>query len=57
MSNYLKAVIYARQGKADNMFKALETAINVNPKLKKLAATDIEFGKYFADSKFQSIVK
>jgi len=57
MSNYLKAVIYARQGKADNMFKALETAVKVNPDLKKLAATDIEFGKYFADSKFKSIVK
>lgn len=57
MKDYLRAVIFARQGKADNMFKALESAVKTSPNLKQLAATDIEFGKYFADSKFQSIVK
>jgi tetratricopeptide (TPR) repeat protein len=57
MTNYLKAVIFARQGKADNMFAALEAAVKVNPDFKKMAATDAEFGKYFADSKFQNIVK
>ncbi|MBT3242792.1 MAG: lipoprotein [Bacteroidetes bacterium] len=57
MTDYLKAVVYARQGKADNMYKALEAAVSGMPKLKGLAKTDVEFGKYFADSKFQSIVK
>jgi tetratricopeptide (TPR) repeat protein len=57
LKDYLKAVVYARQGKADNMYKALEAAVKTKPELKKLAATDVEFGKYFADSKFQSIVK
>ncbi len=57
INDYLKAVVYARQGKADNMFKALEAAVAAKPKLKKLAMTDIEFGKYFADSKFKGIVE
>lgn len=57
MADYLRAVVFARQGKADNMFKALESAVTAKPDLKKLAATDIEFGKYFADSKFQALVK
>lgn len=57
MTDYLKAVVFARQGKADNMFKALEAAVSAKPELKKLAATDVEFGKYFADSKFKSIIK
>ena len=57
MTDYLKAVIFARQGKVDNMYKALETAIKAKPELKQFAQTDVEFGKYFADSKFQGIVK
>lgn len=57
MKEYLKAVVFARQGKSDNMFKALEAAVQKSADLKKLAATDVEFGKYFADSKFQNIVK
>jgi len=57
MTDYLKAIVFARQGKADNMFKALEAAVSAKPELKKLAATDVEFGKYFADSKFKSIIK
>ena len=57
LRDYLKAIVFARQGKSDNMFKALESAVAKNADLKKLAATDMEFGKYFADSRFQSIVK
>lgn len=57
LTDYLKAVVYARQGKTDNMMKALEAAVSAKPELKKLASTDVEFGKYFTGSKFQSIVK
>lgn len=57
MTDYLKAIVYARQGKTDNMMKALEAAVSAKPELKKLAATDAEFGKYFAGSKFKSIIK
>jgi len=57
MTNYLKAVIYARQGQSANMFKSLEAAVAAQADLKQLAKTDLEFGKFFSDAKFQGIVK
>lgn len=57
MVDYLRAVVYARQGNSANMFKALEAAVAANPGAKKMAQTDIEFGKYFEDAQFKSIVK
>jgi tetratricopeptide (TPR) repeat protein len=56
-SNYLKAVVYARQGQSANMFKSLEAAVAAQADLKQMAKTDLEFGKFFEDSKFQGIVK
>jgi tetratricopeptide (TPR) repeat protein len=57
MTHYLSAVIYARQGQSANMFKSLEAAIAAKPELKQMAKTDLEFGKFFADPKFQGLVK
>jgi len=57
MTDYLKAVVYARQGQSAQMMKALAAAIKVKPELKQMAATDLEFGKFFEDAKFQALVK
>ncbi len=57
MTDYLKAVVYARQGNSANMFKALEAAVAAKPEMKTMAKTDIEFGKFFEDAKFKSIIQ
>jgi tetratricopeptide (TPR) repeat protein len=57
MTDYLKAVVYARQGQSANMFKSLEAAIAAKADLKQLAKTDLEFGKFFEDAKFVALVK
>jgi len=57
MTNYLRAIVYARQGQNANMFKSLEAAIAAKADLKQLAKTDLEFGKFFEDAKFQALVK
>jgi len=57
MTDYLRAVVYARQGQSANMFKSLEAAEAAQPDLKQMAKTDLEFGKFFEDAKFQGIVK
>lgn len=57
MTNYLKAIVYARQGQNANMFKSLEAAIAAKADLKQYAKTDLEFGKFFEDAKFQALVK
>ncbi len=57
MTNYLRAVVYARQGQSANMFKSLEAAVAAQADLKQMAKTDLEFSKFFADAKFQGIVK
>ena len=57
MTDYLKAVVYARQGNSANMFKALEAAVAAKSEIKEMAKTDIEFGKFFEDAKFKSIVQ
>ncbi|TSA36888.1 MAG: hypothetical protein D4R64_06600 [Porphyromonadaceae bacterium] len=57
MTDYLRAVVYARQGQSANMFKSLEAAVAAQADLKQMAKTDLEFGKFFEDAKFQGIVK
>jgi tetratricopeptide (TPR) repeat protein len=57
MTNYLKAIVYARQGQTANMFKSLEAAVAAQADLKMMAKTDLEFGKFFADPKFTALVK
>ncbi|MCX6226699.1 MAG: hypothetical protein NTV01_18450 [Bacteroidia bacterium] len=57
ITSYLKAIVYARQGQSANMFKSLEAAVAAQSDLKQMAKTDLEFGKFFEDAKFQGIVK
>ena len=57
MTHYLKAIVFARQGQSANMYKSLEAAIAAKADLKQLAKSDLEFGKYFADEKFQALIK
>ena len=57
MTNYLKAVVYARQGQNANVFKSLEAALAAQADLKQLAKTDLEFGKLFEDAKFKALVQ
>jgi tetratricopeptide (TPR) repeat protein len=54
---YFKAVVGARTAKENLMYESLATAIKMKPELKKVAATDMEFAKYFNEAKFKEIVK
>ncbi len=56
-TNYLQAVIGARQDKADVVMAKLAKAFEFNPKFKAKAATDKEFIKYFENEEFQNLVK
>ncbi|MFO7616437.1 MAG: lipoprotein [Bacteroidales bacterium] len=55
--DYLRAVVYARQAQAAQMYKSLEDAIGADATLKQTAKTDLEFGKYFEEAKFKALVK
>jgi Flp pilus assembly protein TadD len=55
LKEYLKAVVGSRTSNEKMMFESLENAVKVNPSLKKTAATDMEFIKFFENSKFRSI--
>lgn len=54
---YFKAVVGARTAKENLMYDSLKKAIELKPELKKTAATDMEFAKYFNEAKFKEIVK
>lgn len=54
---YLKAVVAARNNQKSAVFRNLGDACRINPKLKKVVATDIEFKDYFGHSLFEQIVK
>jgi len=57
MKEYFKAVVGARTAKENLMYESLEKAIQMKPELKKTAATDMEFAKYFNEARFKEIVK
>ncbi len=57
MKEYFKAVVGARTAKENLMYESLEKAVKMHPELKKTAATDMEFAKYFNEPKFKEIVK
>jgi len=57
MGYYLKAVIGARTNDDTMVFDNLKKACAENTALKELAATDMEFAKYFENNSFTSIVK
>ncbi|MDR1173126.1 MAG: hypothetical protein LBL24_11800 [Bacteroidales bacterium] len=54
---YLKAVVGARTQNNDLMMNNLRTACSKSAELKANAKKDIEFGKYFQDNTFKSIVQ
>jgi tetratricopeptide (TPR) repeat protein/flavodoxin len=54
---YFKAVVGARTAKENLMYESLKKAVELKPELKKTAATDMEFAKYFDEAKFKEIVK
>ncbi len=57
MNYYLKAIAGARSGDTDMMYNNLRAAISKDASLTNLAKTDMEFGKYFTDDTFKTIVK
>jgi len=54
---YLKAIVGARTQNTDLMMNNLRTACEKSAVLKANAKKDIEFGKYFQDNEFLSIVQ
>lgn len=54
---YFKAVVGARTAKENLMYESLAAAFKLKPELKKVAATDMEFAKYFNEAKFKELVK
>jgi len=56
MAYYLRAVIGARKQDSSMAFDNLRTAVGRDASLKKHARTDMEFGRYFQNATFTSIV-
>ncbi len=56
MTEYFKAIVGARTAKETLLFDSLKAACEMQPKLKEVAKTDMEFAKYFDDAKFKGIV-
>lgn len=55
--SYLKAIAGVRLQNEDYMFNNLRTACDQDAKLKDTAKKDLEFGKYFENDTFKSIVQ
>jgi|ADurb_Cas_03_Slu_FD_contig_31_3543527_length_1803_multi_10_in_0_out_0_1 tetratricopeptide (TPR) repeat protein len=54
---YLKAIVGAKKSENDLMFENLRKAVSLDSKWKEYAKKDMEFGKFFNDSTFRSIVE
>ncbi len=54
---YLKAVVGARLGDDTLVFESLKKSTCMDPKMKDLAKTDMEFAKYFENDQFKAIVQ
>lgn len=57
MKEYLKAVIGARTAKENLFYDSLKAAVDINPEMKAKAKTDMEFERYFNNSRFKAIVQ
>lgn len=55
--SYLKAIVGARTGNTDMLYNNLRAAAGKSAELKANAKTDMEFGKYFNEDTFKSIVQ
>jgi tetratricopeptide (TPR) repeat protein len=53
---YLKAIIGARKQDTNLLFDNLKSAVEKDSSLKNTARTDMEFGRYFQNAQFTSIV-
>ena len=56
MKEYLKAVIGARTAKENLLYNSLKAACDINADMKTKAKSDMEFAKYFENSRFKVIV-
>ena len=56
-TDYLKAIVAARQSKDSDAISSLKQAISKDASLKDYASKDLEFQTLFNDSAFQSLVK
>lgn len=54
---YLKAICGARTADNDLMFDSLRKGVELDSTLKAVAVKDMEFGKFFEDATFKSIVQ
>ncbi len=54
---YLKAICGARTADNDLMFDSLRKGVELDSSLKAVAVKDMEFGKFFEDATFKSIVQ
>jgi Flp pilus assembly protein TadD len=50
---YLKAIVYARTGKASQMYEALVSSFKKDVAYKAIASNDLEFAKYANDQNFK----
>lgn len=50
---YLKAIVYARTAKTNQMYEALVNAMKKDPAYKTIAQNDMEFAKYSSDQNFK----
>jgi len=57
LKEYLRAVVGARTNQETMVMESLAKAVAINPKAKTLAATDMEFFKYFDNARFKAIVE
>ena len=56
-THYLQAIVGARTNNLQMVTSHLREAIALQPDLRQLAATDLEFSKYFTNTDFTSIVR
>jgi Tfp pilus assembly protein PilF len=54
---YLKAIVGARTNEANQIFSNLSKAVELDASYKAMAATDMEFAKYFEDATFKSTIQ
>ena len=56
-NSYLKAIIAANEGNTNEFIENLTAAINANPQVKELAASEVNFVKFFEHADFVAIVE
>jgi Flp pilus assembly protein TadD len=57
IKEYFKAIVGARTNNKNLVYDSLNKALQMNPELKKMIATDIEFLSFFGDSRFKDMIR